>query len=163
MAYDYTSGYHGALGRAAQAQASQSRADFQREAKDNPYYKTLSMLEPVADVADVGLSFARLPPVAGEATRGLKNIAGGLAGVDEEGVEEGVSGLASAGASFMKWKAQKDKKAQEDGVMKGFEELLRKHGRGEEGTPEKSASPKPEDVSRSSVDELIDLIVSRRT
>mgnify|MGYP003633447168 CR=1 FL=1 len=140
--------YEDALMKAAGAYATQAKLDAKRKAEANPLYKVGQVLEPVGQLADVGLSLAGLPPVAGAIGSGIKQIGGGLAGVEGADAVGGATGMAKAGASFMKWKRASDENKKMDDLLKLFQ------------GSETAVDPDQVTTSAAKMDALIDSISS---
>jgi hypothetical protein len=114
----FSGGYSDALGRAAEARARHNRADTKRQAENNPFYGLASAGEAIAPVVDLGLGLAGLPPVATPIAKGVKGIAGGLAGVEGESIEGGAAGLAGASRDVARYQSQKEAREAQKSLLK---------------------------------------------
>lgn len=115
---DFGEGYLGALNRAAEARGQQNRADIKRRAENNPFYGLASVGEAIAPVVDLGLGLAGLPPVATPIAKGVKGIAGGLAGVEGESVVKGATGLGAASKEVTRYQSQKEAREAQESLLK---------------------------------------------
>ena len=147
----FTGGYEEALKNAAEQQARQWKLDAQRKAKDNPLYKVGQVLEPIGQIADIGLAAAGLPPIAGKSASALKGLAGSAAGVEGESAGEAVKDAAGVASAYMSWdKARAAKKKKQD-FIRQMEQLVKASG----GSPPRKPSSKPVKTSEMSLDETI--------
>ena len=115
---DFGEGYLGALNRAAEARGQQNRERTKMQAENNPFYGLASIGEAIAPVVDLGLGLAGMPPVATPIAKGIKGIAGGLAGVEGESVVKGATGLGAASKEVTRYQSQKEAREAQQSLLK---------------------------------------------
>ena len=103
--------YAEALNRASLALYEASQKRKQRKKESNPLYAAGSFLEPIGRIADIPLSWAGLPPIAGATASGIKNLGGAMEG---EGAEGFARDTGQAVASYMRWQTEQDRKKKEE-------------------------------------------------
>ena len=141
----FTEGYEDALKKASERLAHQHALDAQRKAKDNPIYKIGQILEPIGQIADVGLMAFGQPPIAGQSASALKKIAGAASGVEGEEVGGAAKDLAGVASAYMKWKSAKKAKKKQEDFIDQMKALIDSQGSTKE--PAKSAEKPEKQVS----------------
>ena len=92
-----------------------------RKKESNPLYAAGSFLEPIGKIADIPLSWAGLPPIAGATASGIKNLGGAMEG---EGAEGFARDTGQAVSSYMKWQTGRDKKKKEESELEEFRKMF---------------------------------------
>jgi succinylarginine dihydrolase len=116
--------YNEALQRAAAAMAGTAASDKKRSIENNPIYAVGSALEPVAQVADLGLGLAGLPPVASATVSGVKSLGAAMEGGDPKDLANSAGSIAGAASAFMQWKTADEKRKSEMAQIEEFRKLF---------------------------------------